>query len=96
MEKSFTQQVAEFAGLALEKAEQAGIAPAEVSVTDSASFSVRVRAGVLEDYKVADKFRLTLRGRVGDRIGTASTQALDEEGMALTAILTTCLKTARL
>lgn len=83
MEKSFTQQVAEFAGLALEKAEQAGIAPAEVSVTDSASFSVRVRAGVLEDYKVADKFRLTLRGRVGDRIGTASTQALDEEGMAL-------------
>ena len=50
MEKSFAQQIAEFANLALEKAEKAGIAPAEVSMTDSASFSVRVRAGKLEDY----------------------------------------------
>ena len=83
MEKSFTQQIEEFAALALEKAEKAGISPAEVSVTDSASFSVRVRAGVLEDYKVSDKFRLTLRGRVGGRIGTASTQALNDEGLAL-------------
>ena len=83
MEKSFAQQIAEFANLALEKAEKAGITPAEVSMTDSASFSVRVRGGVLEDYKVSDKFRLTLRGRVGGRIGTASTQALDDEGLAL-------------
>lgn len=83
MEKSFTQQIEEFAALALEKAEKAGISPAEISVTDSASFSVRVRAGILEDYKVSDKFRLTLRGRVGGRIGTASTQALDNEGLTL-------------
>ena len=83
MEKSFTQQIEEFAALALEKAEKAGISPAEISVTDSASFSVRVRAGILEDYKVSDKFRLTLRGRVGGRIGTASTQALDDEGLTL-------------
>ena len=47
MEKSFTQQIEEFAALALEKAEKAGISPAEISVTDSASFSVRVRAGIL-------------------------------------------------
>ena len=83
MEKSFAQQIAEFAGIALEAAKKAGIAPAEVSVTDSAAFSVRVRAGTLEDYKVSDKFRLTLRGRVNGRIGTASTQALDDEGLAL-------------
>jgi len=83
MEKSFAQQMQEFAVLALEEARKAGIAPAEVSMTDSASFSVRVRGGVLEDYKVSDKFRLTLRGRVDGRIGTASTQALDEEGLRL-------------
>ena len=52
-------------------------------MTNSESFSVRVRSGVLEDYKVSDKFRLTLRGRVGERIGTASTQALDNEGLKL-------------
>jgi len=83
MEKSFMQQMNEFAALALAEAEKAGIVPAEISMTDSASFSVRVRAGLLEDYKVSDKFRLTLRGRVGGRIGTASTQALDEEGLKL-------------
>ena len=83
MEKSFMQQMHDFAALALAEAEKAGIVPAEVSMTDSASFSVRVRAGLLEDYKVSDKFRLTLRGRVGGRIGTASTQALDDEGLKL-------------
>jgi len=83
MEKSFMQQVREFADRALAAAVQAGIAPAEISTTNSESFSVRVRADNLEDYKVSDRFRLTLRGRINGRIGTASTQALDDEGLAL-------------
>jgi len=83
MDKNFAQQMREFADRALAAARDAGIAPAEVSLTNSESFSVRVRAGKLEDYKVSDRLRLTLRGRSGERIGTASTQALDDEGLAL-------------
>lgn len=64
-------------------AEQAGIAPAEIFASESESFSVRVRATKLEEYQVSDRFKLTLRGRVGGRIGTASTQALDAESIAL-------------
>lgn len=83
MEMNFAQQMRVFADRALTAAKEAGIAPAEISISSSESFSVRVRAGKLEDYKVSDRFRLTLRGKVGDRIGTASTQALDDEGLAL-------------
>ncbi|MBR2942865.1 MAG: TldD/PmbA family protein, partial [Clostridia bacterium] len=64
-------------------AAQAGIAPAEIFSNSSETFSVRVRGGKLEDYKVSDRFSLTLRGRVGERIGTASTQALDEESVSM-------------
>lgn len=73
----------EFADRALSAAKGAGIHPTEISMTDNESFSVRVRRGRLEDYKVSDRIRLTLRGKVGDRIGTASTQALDDEGLSL-------------
>ena len=64
-------------------AKTAGIAPAEIMASSSESFSVRVRESALEDYKVSDRFHLTLRGRAGGRIGTSSTQALDEESIAL-------------
>ena len=83
MEKSFAQQIRAFSDRVLSAAAEAGIAPAEISMTNSESFSVRVRSSKLEDYKVSDRFRLTLRGKSGDRIGTASTQALDDEGLAL-------------
>jgi len=83
MELSFSQQMRRFADRALAAAKDAGIDPAEVSTSGSESFSVRVRAGRLEDYKVCDRFKLTLRGKTGGRIGTASTQALDDEGLAL-------------
>ena len=76
MELSFAQQVRLFADRALAAAKEAGIDPAEVRMTSSESFSVRVRAGKLEDYKVSDRFSLTLRGKTGGRIGTAGTQAL--------------------
>ena len=72
-----------FAARVFEAAEQAGIAPAEICFGSSESFTARTRAGALEDYQVSDRVSLTLRGKVGGRIGTASTQALDEESIAL-------------
>lgn len=73
----------EFVSRVFEAAKQAGIAPAEVAYTASESFTARVRVGKLEDYKVSDRVGLTLRGCVNGRIGTSSTQALDEESIAL-------------
>ncbi|MDO4741546.1 MAG: DNA gyrase modulator [Eubacteriales bacterium] len=67
-----------FSARLLRRAKESGVDPAEVSIGMSESFSVRVRAGKLEDYKVSDRLRITLRGRYGARIGTASTQALDD------------------
>ena len=83
MEKSFELRMNEFAARALDAAQAAGISPAEATVSLSESFSVRVRAQKLEDYKVSDRFQLTLRGRWQGRIGTASTQAMDAESLAL-------------
>ena len=73
----------EFAKKALESAAAAGIAPAEVSYTVSDAFSARARNAQLEDYKVSEKLSVTLRGKVNGRIGTARTQALDEESLEL-------------
>ena len=72
-----------FAARVFDAAREAGIAPAEICYSSSDAFSVRVRAGKLEDYQVSGKVSLSLRGRVGGRIGTSSTQALDEESIAL-------------
>ena len=83
MEQSFELQMNEFAAKALDAAQAAGISPAEATVARSEAFSVRVRAQKLEDYKVSDRFQLTLRGRWQGRIGTASTQAMDGESLAL-------------
>lgn len=66
-----------------EAAKDAGIAPAEVSYAGRASFSVRVREGQIEDYQVSDRTGLTLRGVSGGRIGSASTQVLDEASIEL-------------
>ena len=81
MENSFESR--NFARQALDAAVAAGVSPAEVTLSSSESFSVRVREGKLEDYKVCDRFRLTLRGRWQGRIGTASTQATDKEGLKM-------------
>ncbi|MBR4039009.1 MAG: TldD/PmbA family protein [Clostridia bacterium] len=81
MENSF--DIREFSRQALAAAQAAGISPAETTLSMSESFSVRVREGKMEDYKVCDHFRLTLRGRWQGRIGTASTQAVDEESLVM-------------
>ncbi len=76
-------KINEFAQRALESAAAAGVAPAEVSYTVSDAFSARARNAQLEDYKVSEKLSVTLRGKVNGRIGTARTQALDEESLDL-------------
>lgn len=83
MENSFEYRMNAFAQQALAAAENAGISPAEVTVSSSESFSVRVREQKLEDYKVSDRFHLVLRGAWQGRIGTASTQAMDEESLGM-------------
>ena len=76
-------QLDAFCARVFDAAKEAGVAPAEIMASSSESFSVRVREGALEDYKVSDRFSLTLRGCAGGRIGTASTQALDEESIGM-------------
>ena len=44
-----------FCGRALAYAEAQGVSPAEISMSESESFSVRVRSGSLEDYKVSNR-----------------------------------------
>ena len=83
MENSFELRMNAFAAQALEAAKAAGVSPAEVTLSQSESFSVRVREQKLEDYKVSDRFHLVLRGVWQGRIGTASTQALDEESLCM-------------
>ena len=73
----------EFSDRVLAAAKAAGIAPAEISYSSSASFSARARLGELENYQVSDRIGLALRGMVNGRIGTASTQAIDEDSIDL-------------
>ena len=75
--------IREFSDRVLAAAKAAGIDPAEISTSNSESFSVRARLGKLENYQVSDRIGVSLRGRVNGRIGTASTQALDEESIEM-------------
>ena len=73
--------IREFSDRVLAAAKAAGIDPAEISMSSSESFSARARKAKLENYQVSDRIGVTLRGRVNGRIGTASTQAIDEESI---------------
>jgi len=83
MDNSFENRMHDFARRTLEAAQAAGIEPAETTLSLSESFSVRVRAQKLEDYKVSDRFSLVLRGMWQGKIGTASTQAMDEDSLSI-------------
>ena len=83
MESNFESRMQHFASQALRAAQNAGISPAEATLSVSESFSARVREQKLEDYKVSDRFHLVLRGLWQGKIGTASTQAMDEESLAM-------------
>ena len=83
MEPNFESRMHAFARQALCAAQNAGISPAEATLSVSESFSARVREQKLEDYKVSDRFHLVLRGLWQGKIGTASTQAMDEESLGM-------------
>ena len=83
MQQNFESRMHEFARQALCAAQSAGISPAEATLSLSESFSARVREQKLEDYKVSDRFHLVLRGLWQGKIGTASTQAMDEESLVM-------------
>lgn len=87
-------ELRQFMDSVLAAALAAGISPAQVSASGSAEFKAGVREGKLETYEVGDSLTVTLRGKCAPcgrqdpcetcdgRIGTASTQALDEESVA--------------
>lgn len=83
MQQNFESRMHAFARQALCAAQNAGISPAEATLSVSESFSARVREQKLEDYKVSDRFSLVLRGLWQGKIGTASTQAMDEESLGM-------------
>ena len=83
MQQNFESRMHAFAQQALCAAQNAGISPAEATLSVSESFSARVREQKLEDYKVSDRFSLVLRGLWQGKIGTASTQAMDEESLVM-------------
>ena len=56
--------IREFSDRVLAAAKAAGIDPAEISYSESASFSAQARLGKLEDYQVSDRIGFVLRGAV--------------------------------
>lgn len=65
----------------LDLAKQAGFEQAEAFYSSNESFSVNVLEGEIEDYRVENHQGISLRGLFGGKMGYASTQAMDEEGM---------------
>ncbi len=75
--------IREFTDRLLDEARRAGISPAQVSVREREDFMAGARVGRLEQFESGESITLTLSGQVNGRTGTASTQALDEESIAM-------------
>ena len=56
--------IREFSDRVLAAAKAAGIDPAEISYSVSASFSAQARLGKLEDYQVSDRIMVMKNGRI--------------------------------
>ena len=67
----------------LAAAKVGGIDPAEVCYVESSSFSVEAMEGKIEQYEVSATRKLGLRGAVEGRMGYASTEAFDDEAVAM-------------
>ena len=67
----------------LAAAKEAGIDPAEVCYAESSSFSVEAMEEKIEQYEVSSTRRLGLRGTVNGRMGYASTEAFDDDAIAM-------------
>lgn len=61
----------------------AGISPAEVYYAERDSIKIHTLQGSIDDYTVATSAGLSFRGLVNGRMGYASTEALDDEAIAL-------------
>ena len=67
----------------LTAAKENGIAPAEVFCAEDHSFSAEAMKGSIDKYEVSSTCALSLRGMVNGRMGYASTEAFDEEAVAM-------------
>jgi len=65
------------------EAARAGIAPAEVYYAERDSVQVSTHKQALETFAVSSTAGLSFRGMVGGRMGYASTEALDEDAVAM-------------
>ncbi len=65
----------------LEMAKRAGFEQAEAYYTRGESFQASVQEGAVEDYRVESQQGLSLRGLYGGKMGYASTEAVDEDGL---------------
>ena len=64
-----------------QRAKEAGFAACEAAVAAAESFSAEVFKGEIIQYDVADSFGLTFRGLLGEKMGIASTQVLDDDAI---------------
>ena len=67
----------------LRAAKEAGIDPAEVTYADQDSFSARAMEGSIDQYEVSATRALGIRGTVNGRMGYASTEAFDDDAIAM-------------
>ncbi|MDR0928810.1 MAG: TldD/PmbA family protein [Oscillospiraceae bacterium] len=67
----------------LQAAKTAGIEQAEAYAVANESMRMMVNKGSLDDYSVSSSGRLSLRGLVNGKMGTAYTEALDEAAIAM-------------
>ena len=73
----------EFYERLFQRAKEAGFSACEAYYVAGESFSVTVFGGEITDYSASEAFGLGFRGLVDGRMGYVSTQALDEDSIAL-------------
>ena len=73
----------EFYGRLFKRAQEAGFSACEAYYAAGESFSVTVFGGEITDYSASEACGLGFRGLVDGKMGYASTQALDEDSIAL-------------
>ena len=74
-------KVNEFLNEVLAAAKAAGIDPAEVYYHGGDSFNVSALDGEISDYKVASSCGVSLRGQYNGKMGSASTEAFDDDAV---------------
>lgn len=77
----------QFIDLLFDRAKKAGFEACEVYLSEGSSFQTAVNSGELTRYSVSEKLNLGFRGLYNGRMGSASSQVLDEEaaGMLVSA-----------